>query len=79
MRAMVFSVKDKGVTQPAIARPREDGGYEIVSGHRRQKASELAGYADMPGIVRNLTDDEGALYVKCVWNDPRLGNGRMEQ
>ncbi len=58
MRAMVFSVKDKGVTQPAIVRPREDGGYEIVSGHRRQKASELAGYADMPCIVRNLTDDE---------------------
>ena len=48
MRAMVSSVKDKGVTQPAIVRPREDGGYEIVSGHRRQKASELAGYADMP-------------------------------
>ena len=46
MRAMVSSVKDKGVTQPAIVRPREDGGYEIVSGHRRQKASELAGYAD---------------------------------
>ena len=47
MRAMVSSVKDKGVTQPAIVRPREDGGYEIVSGHRRQKASELAGYANL--------------------------------
>ena len=58
MRAMVSSVKYKGVTQPAIVRPREDGGYEIVSGHRHQKASELAGYADMPCIVRNLTDDE---------------------
>ena len=58
MRAMVSSVKDKGVTQPAIVRLREDGGYEIVSGHRRQKDSELAGYADMPCIVRNLTDDE---------------------
>ena len=58
MRAMVESVRDKGVTQPAIVRPREDGGYEIVSGHRRQKASELAGYADMPCIVRNLSDDE---------------------
>ena len=58
MRAMVSSVRDKGVTQPAIVRPREDGGYEIVSGHRRQKASELAGFADMPCIVRNLTDDE---------------------
>ncbi|MDR0917299.1 MAG: ParB/RepB/Spo0J family partition protein [Oscillospiraceae bacterium] len=58
MRAMVESVKDKGVTQPAIVRPREDGGYELVSGHRRQKASELAGYADMPCIVRNLTDEQ---------------------
>ena len=58
MRAMVSSVKDKGVTKPAIVRPREDGGYEIISGHRRQKASEFAGYADMPCIVRNLTDDE---------------------
>lgn len=58
MRAMVESVKDKGVTQPAIVRPREDGGYEIVSGHRRQKASELAGYADMPCIIRNLTDEQ---------------------
>ena len=54
---MVESVKDKGVTNPAIVRPLEGGGYEIVSGHRRQKASELAGYADMPCIVRNLTDD----------------------
>lgn len=58
MQAMVSSVKDKGVTQPAIVRPLEGGGYEIVSGHRRQKASELAGYTDMPCIVRNLTDDE---------------------
>lgn len=58
MRAMVESVKDKGVTQPAIVRPREDGGYELVSGHRRQKASELAGYADMPCIIRNLTDEQ---------------------
>ena len=52
------SVKDKGVTQAAIVRPREDGGYEIVSGHRRQMASELAGYTNMPCIVRNLTDEQ---------------------
>ena len=58
MRAMVESVKDKGVTQPAIVRPREDGGYEMVSGHRRMKASELAGFANMPCIVRNLTDEQ---------------------
>ena len=55
---MVSSVRDKGVTQPAIVRPREDGGYEIVSGHRRQKASELAGFVDMPCIVRDLTDEQ---------------------
>ncbi len=58
MAAMVESVKDKGVTQAAIVRPREDGGYEIVSGHRRQMASELAGFANMPCIVRNLTDEQ---------------------
>jgi ParB family chromosome partitioning protein len=58
MKAMVSSVKDKGVTQPAIVRPLEGGGYEIVSGHRRQKASELAGFTDMPCIVRNLTDEQ---------------------
>ncbi|WFO88530.1 ParB/RepB/Spo0J family partition protein [Bacillus velezensis] len=58
MTAMVESVKDKGVTQPAIVRPREDGGYEIISGHRRQKASELAGFADMPCIIRNMTDEQ---------------------
>lgn len=58
MRAMVESIKDKGVTQAAIVRPREDGGYEIVSGHRRQMASELAGFTNMPCIVRNLTDEQ---------------------
>ena len=58
MAAMVESIKDKGVTQPAIVRPREDGGYEIVSGHRRQKASELAGFTDMPCIIRNMTDEQ---------------------
>lgn len=58
MAAMVESVKDKGVTQPAIVRPRKDGGYELVSGHRRHKASELAGFTNMPVIVRNLTDEQ---------------------
>lgn len=61
MEAMVESVKAGGVNQPAIVRPRADGGYEIVSGHRRQRASELAGFADMPCIVRNLSDDEAIL------------------
>ena len=57
MRAMVESVKDKGITNAAVVRPREGGGYEMVSGHRRMKASELAGFVDMPCIVRNLTDE----------------------
>ena len=55
---MVESVKDKGVTQPAIVRPREGGGYELVSGHRRHKASELANYTNIPCIIRNLTDEQ---------------------
>ncbi len=58
MRAMVESVRDKGITNAAVVRPREGGGYEMVSGHRRMKASELAGFADMPCIVRNLTDEQ---------------------
>ena len=58
MRAMVESVKDKGITNAAVVRPREGGGYEMVSGHRRMKASELAGFADMPCIIRNLTDEQ---------------------
>ena len=58
MRAMVESVKDNGITNAAVVRPREGGGYEMVSGHRRMKASELAGFADMPCIVRNLTDEQ---------------------
>ena len=58
MEALVSSVKDKGITQPIVVRPREDGGYEIVSGHRRKMASELAGYESVPCIVRNLNDDE---------------------
>ena len=58
MAAMVESVKDKGITQPAIVRPREAGGYELVSGHRRHKASELAGFINMPVIIRNLTDEQ---------------------
>jgi len=56
--ALVETVKDKGVTNPITVRPREGGGYEIVSGHRRMLASELAGYTNAPCIVRNLTDEQ---------------------
>ena len=61
MKALVESVRAGGVNQPALVRPREGGGYEIIAGHRRQKASELAGYANMPCIVREMTDDEAIL------------------
>ena len=61
MKGLVESVKASGVNQPALVRPREDGGYEIIAGHRRQKASEPAGFANMPCIVRNMTDDEAIL------------------
>lgn len=61
MKGLVESVKASGVDQPALVRPREDGGYEIIAGHRRQKASELAGFSNMPCIVCNMTDDEAIL------------------
>ncbi len=61
MQGLVESVRSGGVNQPALVRPREDGGYEIIAGHRRQRASELAGYLNMPCIVRNMTDDEAIL------------------
>ena len=59
----VESVKQNGVVVPAIVRPRDAGGYEIVAGHRRKLASERAGFADMPCIVRNLTDDEAIIQL----------------
>ena len=61
MKSLVESVRNGGVNQPALVRPREGGGYEIIAGHRRQMASQLAGYRNMPCIVRNLTDDEAIL------------------
>jgi len=59
----VDSVKQYGVLVPAIARPREDGGYELVAGHRRYRASELAGLEEMPVIVRSLNDDEATIIM----------------
>ena len=61
MQGLVESVRSGGVNQPALVRPREDGGYEIIAGHRRQRASELAGFMNMPCIIRNMTDDEAVL------------------
>ena len=59
----VESIKQYGVLVPAIARPDPDGGYEIVSGHRRHRASQLAGMETMPVIVRDLDDDEATIIM----------------
>ncbi len=63
MLRTVESVAQYGVLAPAIARPREEGGYELVSGHRRHHASELAGLETMPVIVRNLDDDAAVILM----------------
>ena len=63
MQDTVDSVKQNGVVVPAIVRPRAEGGYEIVAGHRRKLAAEQAGFADLPCIVRNLTDDEAIIQL----------------
>lgn len=57
------SVRDFGVLTPAIVRPDPDGGYEIVSGHRRHRASELVGKETMPAIVRDLDDDAAIILM----------------
>ncbi|MGL5436184.1 MAG: ParB/RepB/Spo0J family partition protein [Lachnospiraceae bacterium] len=57
------SIKEYGVLVPAIARPRDEGGYELVAGHRRHRASELAGLKTMPVIVRNLDDDAATIIM----------------
>ena len=58
---LVESIKQNGVLVPALVRPRENGGYEMISGHRRKFASQLAGKETLPCIVRNLTDDEAII------------------
>lgn len=57
------SIAKHGVLVPAIARPTEDGGYELIAGHRRKRASELAGKDTMPVIIRNLDDDEATIIM----------------
>lgn len=63
MMETVESVKKYGVLVPIIARPMPDGGYEIVSGHRRKRACELAGMNEIPAIVRDLDDDEAVIIM----------------
>lgn len=63
MRKTVESVAHYGVLVPAIARPADGGRYELISGHRRKRASELAGKSTMPVIVRTLDDDEATIIM----------------
>ena len=63
MAEMVDSVKQYGVLVPALVRPKTDGSYEMIAGHRRKCAAVLAGITEMPCIVRNLTDDEATIIM----------------
>ena len=63
MQELADSVAQHGVLVPGIVRPRPEGGYELVSGHRRKRACELAGLATMPVLVRELDDDEAVLIM----------------
>lgn len=63
MDALVESINQCGVLTPVIARPHKDGGYEILSGHRRVKACELAGITDIPVVIKNLDDDTATILL----------------
>ena len=63
MQEMAESVKQYGVLVPALVRPKPEGGYEMVAGHRRKTAADLAGLAEIPCIVRQLTDDEATIIM----------------
>lgn len=63
MRKTAESIARSGVLSPGIVRPRPEGGYEIVAGHRRKRGSELAGRDTMPVLVRNLDDDEAVIVM----------------
>ena len=63
MQEMTESVKQYGVLVPTLVRPKPEGGYEMVAGHRRKKAADLAGLTEIPCIVRQLTDDEATIIM----------------
>ena len=63
MQETVDSIAENGILVPAIARPRPEGGYELISGHRRKHGCELLGLETMPVIVRDLTDDQAILMM----------------
>ncbi len=63
MQELVESIKSNGILMPAIVRLREDGEYELIAGHRRKHACELAGLSSMPVVVRDYTDDEATIIM----------------
>ena len=63
MQEMVNSIKEYGVILPVIVRPKDDGTYEMISGHRRKRACELAGVKRIRCIVKNLSDDEATILM----------------
>jgi ParB family chromosome partitioning protein len=63
MEQLVESVRERGVLLPALVRPMPEGGYQMVSGHRRKRATELAEVSTLPCIVRELTDDEAIILM----------------
>lgn len=63
MKQMVESISENGILVPTLVRPKENGKYEMISGHRRKFASELAGLETIPCIVRELTDDEATIIM----------------
>ena len=63
LRELAESIKENGVVTPAIARPRPEGGYELIAGHRRKAACELAGIAAMPVVVRDLDDNTATIIM----------------
>ena len=68
MEETVQSIKERGVLVPGIARPDPDGGYELISGHRRKRACELAGLSTMLILIRKYTDDEAV----CIMVDSNI-------
>lgn len=63
MQKLADSIKEKGVLLPTIVRQKEDGSYEMVSGHRRKRAAQIVGLKEIPCIVKNLTDDEATILM----------------
>lgn len=63
MEELAESIREHGVLIPGIVRPRAEGGYELIAGHRRKHGSELAGKTEMPVIIRDYSDDEATIMM----------------